>query len=858
MAITTVELPDGDNIKKILNEFNDFAKGQTIDLAIDAISASLVKLHNNASMWVQKWNRGQSAGASNKPSNTAKIAYDEYAKIGLVSTAGALSVGAVSMGTNIALAEGAAGSVTGMAIGSVSPWVALAAILPLFGFAITDAKKIPEDVASQLLTDILKASYSVSPFVQIQGGDSIVPVLMDVDGNMFFLQETILAVENSVSNVFNWTPYDNVTDPISEQLQVIFPDGVGTITTSIMRCTDYSSGVGVSRKFVSTTASGMPVSRKGCYFAGKDSLYPYAMYVDSSIPHVVYFNNPATGRYHYFTKDGKTVYYVFGQLNGTSNNDFILPGVPLARIADSSFSPKINIANVNESVLIDDTLEIIGNVAWEIMYGGTHSVVNSLGIGISRVTPKAPSAAESKTLVSVVGKKKTDGSGYESSKWSLVTVPEQTQTTPDGNEPNYDSKDDYDSSQSSSSNASLGGYIPGTVPTWDYPPNWTIPKRPGRTAPLPGIEAPDYGVKADPARNPSIEREAVEVAEHVETLTPESEGDSPPYVFPPPGIPFPSAVSQGSGLIHVYNPTPQELINFGKWMWVHVQDGSYERLWNNPFDGVIGAFELYAKPTTEGTDVIRSGFLASDISAKLVRVRYTTINCGSIAVPEYYGNYLDYAPYTKVHAYLPFIGIVELNSDDIIGHGVNITYHIDAYNGSCIAQINVAKENYTNTMYQFSGSCSVEMPLAGGSQASIKAALMFAGATSISSTIGGIASMLNFTPSGIVGGIGQILGGRAQAAAQSVSAKSSVQHSGMFGDSCGAMGIKKPYLMIKRPVQKGVVNYNEIYGFPAHKAVRVGACKGFLRVLEVHVESSHATNEEKAKIEQMLKEGIIV
>ncbi len=856
MAITTVELPDGDNIKKILNEFNDFAKGQTIDLAIDAISASLVQLHNNASMWVQKWNRGQSAGASNKPSNTAKIAYDEYAKIGLVSTAGALSVGAVSMGTNIALAEGAAGSVTGMAIGSVSPWVALAAILPLFGFAITDAKKIPKDVATQLLTDILKASYSVSPFVQIQGGDSIVPVLMDVDGNMFFLQETILAVENSVANVFNWTPYENVTDPISEQLQVIFPDGVGTVTTSRVTCTDYSSGVGISRKINSVNLSGGLVDRKVCFLAGKDSLYPYALFVSSSIPYINYYNNPVSNTtYHTYVKDGVTVYYVIGQLNGTSNGDFTAQGVPLARIVESSFSPKINIANINESEFTND---IIGKVAWEIQYGVTNSIENALGIGISRVTPKAPSVAESKTLVSVVGKKKTDGSGYESSKWSLVTVPEQSQTTPDGNEPNYDSKNDYDSSQSSSSNASLGGYIPGTVPTWDYPPNWTIPKRPGRTAPLPGIEAPDYGVKADPARNPSIEREAVEVAEHVETLTPESEGDSPPYVFPPPGIPFPSAVSQGSGLIHVYNPTPQELINFGKWMWVHVQDGSYERLWNNPFDGVIGAFELYAKPTTEGTDVIRSGFLASDISAKLVRVRYTTINCGSIAVPEYYGNYLDYAPYTKVHAYLPFIGIVELNSDDIIGHGVNITYHIDAYNGSCIAQINVAKENYTNTMYQFSGSCSVEMPLAGGSQASIKAALMFAGATSISSTIGGIASMLNFTPSGIVGGIGQILGGRAQAAAQSVSAKSSVQHSGMFGDSCGAMGIKKPYLMIKRPVQKGVVNYNEIYGFPAHKAVRVGACKGFLRVLEVHVESSHATNEEKAKIEQMLKEGIIV
>lgn len=853
MSITTVELPDGNNIKTILKEFNEFVQDQTIDLAIDAISASLVKLHDNASMWVQKWNRGQSAGASNKSSNTAQIAYDDYAKIGLISTAGALSVGAVSMSANVALAEGAAGSVTGLAIGSVSPWVALAAILPLFGYAITDANKIPDDVKEDLLAATLKTTYGLSPFVEIQGGQDVVPVLMDVKGGMYFLQDVITAVGNVISNTFNWTPYENTTDPISEELQVIFPNGVGTITTTRMTCTDYSTGVGVSKRINSADAHGRFVARKGCYFSGKDSLYPFAMYVDSVIPHVNYTNNPVTSHYHTYTMDGKTVYYVLGQLSGVVNNDFTWAGVPLSRIVSSAFSPKINISNINESEFTDD---IIGKVAWEIMYGTTNVIQNALGIGISRVTSAAPDDLQSKYTINVIGDK-TD-SGYKKHPWSLVTVPAQSQTSPSGDEPNYDSKNDYDSSQTTSPDESLGGYVPGTVPTWDYPPEWTVPKRPGRTAPLPGIEAPDYGVRANPARNPALEREATEVAEHVETETPPSEGDSPPYVFPPPGIPWPSAVSQGSGLIHVYNPTAEELINFGKWMWVHVQEGDYERLWNNPFDGVIGAFELYANPTTEGRDVIRSGFLASDISADLVRVRYTTINCGSIAVPEYYGNYLDYAPYTKVHAYLPFIGIVELNSDDIIGHGVNITYHIDAYNGSCIAQINVAKENYTNTMYQFSGSCSVEMPLAGGSQASIKAALMFAGATSISSTIGGIASMLNFTPSGIVGGIGQIMGGRAQAAAQSVSAKSSVQHSGMFGDSCGAMGIKKPYLIIKRPIQKGIVNYNEIYGFPAHKAVRIGACKGFLRVLEVHVESSHATNEEKAKIEQMLKEGVIV
>ena len=72
------------------------------------------------------------------------------------------------------------------------------------------------------------------------------------------------------------------------------------------------------------------------------------------------------------------------------------------------------------------------------------------------------------------------------------------------------------------------------------------------------------------------------------------------------------------------------------------------------------------------------------------------------------------------------------------------------------------------------------------------------------------------------------------------------------------MGIKKPYFIIHRPIQKMVVNYNEDYGFPAHKRVRIGNCKGFLRVREVHAASSTATDEEKARIEELLKEGVFV
>lgn len=425
------------------------------------------------------------------------------------------------------------------------------------------------------------------------------------------------------------------------------------------------------------------------------------------------------------------------------------------------------------------------------------------------------------------------------------------------------------------------------------------------------VPVPDLNPELDPALDPFAEpvpgtepcpEPAPDPA--TELTPPPSEGLSPDIIFPVPGVPFPSIVPAGSpeplepgvsgepGFIQVYNPTYQEFVAFGRWLWVTYADATIDKIWNNPFDGIIGAHELYATPSKDGYSTIRSGFLDSGIGSIIVRQRYTQINCGSMVIPEYYGNYLDYSPYSKALCYLPFIGIVELNVDDIVGHAVNITYHVDSYNGSCIAQITCAKTGYTNTLYQFSGNCSVEVPMAGGSQAAIKAAMMTANAyqnaaqaTANASLIGGIGSGLASIVGGAVslagsitgtGGVGQIASGiasmasgvanaeanraygQAQHTAQMLSGKSNVQHSGSFGASHGAMGIKTPYIILRRPIQVRVNNYNELYGYPAHKQVIVGNCTGFLRCREVHVISSLATDAEKTLIEQLLTTGVYV
>ena len=406
------------------------------------------------------------------------------------------------------------------------------------------------------------------------------------------------------------------------------------------------------------------------------------------------------------------------------------------------------------------------------------------------------------------------------------------------------------------------------------------------------IPTPNLDPTVDPSAVPSTEPESI-----LQPDPPQNTGTSPDIIFPVPGVPFPSIVPVGSdtpvpsgspGFIQVYNPTPSEFVAFGRWLWVTYADATMDTIWNNPFDGVIGAHELYATPSKDGYSTIRSGFLDSGISSIIVRQRYTQINCGSIVIPEYWGNYLDYSPYSRAYIYLPFIGIMDVDVDDIVGHSVNVLYHVDSYTGSCIAQITCARDGYSNTVYQFSGDCSVEIPMAGGSQANIKAAMIAANAyqnaanvsagmslwggiaSGIASAIGGaLMPGVGSTIGGITSGIGQAIGGytssqsqkaygEAQHTAAMVSQKSHVQHSGSFGGSHGAMGIKKPYIIIRRPIQKVVYNYNKLYGYPAHKMVVIGECTGYLRCREVNVQSSLATDEEKRMIEEALKSGVYV
>ena len=277
-------------------------------------------------------------------------------------------------------------------------------------------------------------------------------------------------------------------------------------------------------------------------------------------------------------------------------------------------------------------------------------------------------------------------------------------------------------------------------------------------------------------------------------------------------------------------------------MWSSNMVDQIKKLFNDPMQAIIGIHKVFVTPATNGTGNIKCGYIDSGVSANIVSSQYKTVDCGTVSLTEEYGNVFDYNPYTKVSIYLPFIGIVDLDVADIMRSKINVKYHVDVITGACLADVKVSRDGANSVLYQYSGSCIVSYPLSSGSYASaIAGVLAIAGGAVASIASGGA-----LAPAAIGAAVGV------------TNLHSDVKKSGTFSGAAGAMGSKKPYLIISRPQTAMPSTYKNLKGQPTSKYIKLSNCSGFVKVDAVHVRNTTATDAEILKIEALLKEGVEV
>lgn len=299
---------------------------------------------------------------------------------------------------------------------------------------------------------------------------------------------------------------------------------------------------------------------------------------------------------------------------------------------------------------------------------------------------------------------------------------------------------------------------------------------------------------------------------------------------------------KASSLYSVYNPSQEQLNQFGAWLWSSDFFEQIKKLFNDPMQAIIGLHKVYSPVQTSGLGTIKCGYLDSAVPSKLVSEQYVTVDCGSVNLQEYFGNVFDYPPFTEISIYLPFIGVRRLDPSDIMRATVSVKYHVDVFTGACLADVNVKRDTAGGVLYTFPGSCSVQYPLSSGSYMGI--------VSTIASTVVGAITAPNPLGAGaaVLGGINNL----------AFNSHANVERSGSFTGNAGAMGSKIPYLIISRPQTAMAQNFETLSGYPSNTYTKLSACTGFTQVKFVHVENLNATDAEKQEIEQLLKEGVIL
>lgn len=354
--------------------------------------------------------------------------------------------------------------------------------------------------------------------------------------------------------------------------------------------------------------------------------------------------------------------------------------------------------------------------------------------------------------------------------------------------------------------------------------------------PSPGI-SPDPDPYAPPASEP----------------TPPQPDPAPDPIDPNPS-PTPSGTTitlptldttSASRMFTVYNPTDAQVDALGGFLWNSSIIEQIKKMWQNPLDGIISFHKVYATPMTGSSKHIILGYIDSEVSALEVTSQFTDVDCGTVHIPERLHNATDYSPFTALHCYLPFIGMVELDTDECMNADLHIKYRVDVYTGTCVALLYLQRDvdmPNEQIIYTFSGNASQKLPLT---------AADFSGA---------VGALLGLAGAGVAVASGGSLGVAAGAlgAAHSLTSEMvHIQHSGGLSANAGILSPRIPYIILSRQYGYDANGYSKFYGYPANKTVSIGNCTGYIKCKELIFRGS-CTEEEMNEIHSLLKEGVYV
>lgn len=298
----------------------------------------------------------------------------------------------------------------------------------------------------------------------------------------------------------------------------------------------------------------------------------------------------------------------------------------------------------------------------------------------------------------------------------------------------------------------------------------------------------------------------------------------------------------------------------------------------NPQECIIGFRAIYAPIPQSTSSEITLGNILTSVIAPEVKVSFLQLDCGSVSIPEIWGNFLDYDPYTNISLYLPYCSTVQLPANEVVGGTLSVKYNVDLLTGACVAEIYSTKTDKYGTssgvISRVSGNCAINVPwsmvdasrqwqaIMGavttvGAAAVTGGASAAAGAAALDATKDALkaaktASIAASNVSDVVTNTSSVISNIPTIYHQNVI------RGGNASSNIGVLQHPKPYLTITRPIQSLAENYGHYYGYPSNITKQLSSLSGFTKVAHINLESVPATSEELSLIQSALQSGVII
>ena len=251
-------------------------------------------------------------------------------------------------------------------------------------------------------------------------------------------------------------------------------------------------------------------------------------------------------------------------------------------------------------------------------------------------------------------------------------------------------------------------------------------------------------------------------------------------------------------MCYVYNPTYAQLEKVAKARYNTPSSGTTQQGTTIDLSKyIIKVYKTYVdfEVDKNQSDVIL-GSVDSNVLSDVI-LKHPVIDCGTVTLTEEQENVLDYSPFAKLEIYLPFIGTKELDIDVIRGKEIQLIYKVNVMSGKCLAVL-----QYNDIpLYQFDGTIGEDIPFATNTDS------------------------VDF---------GSIRAG---------------------SDNPLSMGTNYAYYILT--TNKGYAPDKDIDGLAQYESGVIGDYRGYVRINNVELETS-ATDDEKKKIENLLKVGVII